>query len=225
MVSVESEGLRFDSSWGLRIFSLSHAPDKTKKHLSLILYRAQNSPFLLFLPTNRVNLWYGEGFVSLRKKIMFLTHLRNSSLIIYSLQAYILWKNLPWCVLALNQRSVSFFIPVLSSWNAVRIHHTMFSVDDILPKDIVTPGSELLERLALELNREENPEVKNWTHLVWKMKIPADVRRSFADVKLIRKSPTREILEWVAAHSTEKVLSGVAKAIDEIQRNGTTENI
>ena len=25
------EGLRFDSSWGLRIFSLSHARDKTKK--------------------------------------------------------------------------------------------------------------------------------------------------------------------------------------------------
>ena len=33
--SAESEGLRFDSSWGLRIFSLSHARDKTKKHLSL----------------------------------------------------------------------------------------------------------------------------------------------------------------------------------------------
>ena len=29
--SVESEGLRFDSSWGLRIFSLSHAWDKMKK--------------------------------------------------------------------------------------------------------------------------------------------------------------------------------------------------
>ena len=35
--SAESEGLRFDSSWGLRIFSLSHARDKTKKHLSLII--------------------------------------------------------------------------------------------------------------------------------------------------------------------------------------------
>ena len=67
----------------------------------------------------------------------------------------------------------------------------MFSVDDILLKYIITPGSELLERLALELNREENPEVKNWKHLAWKMKIPADVRRSFADVKLIRKSPTK----------------------------------
>ena len=28
--SAESEGLRVDSSWGLRIFSLSHARDKTK---------------------------------------------------------------------------------------------------------------------------------------------------------------------------------------------------
>ena len=36
--SAESEGLRFDSSWALRIFSLSHARDKTKKHLSLIKY-------------------------------------------------------------------------------------------------------------------------------------------------------------------------------------------
>ena len=35
--STESEGLRFDSSWGLRIISLSHARDKTKKYHSLKL--------------------------------------------------------------------------------------------------------------------------------------------------------------------------------------------
>ena len=29
--STESEGLRFDFLWGLRIFSLSHACEKTKK--------------------------------------------------------------------------------------------------------------------------------------------------------------------------------------------------
>ena len=29
--SAESKGLRFDSSWGLRFFLLSHARDKTKK--------------------------------------------------------------------------------------------------------------------------------------------------------------------------------------------------
>ena len=33
--SPASEGLRFDSSWGLRIFSLSHVRDKTNKNLSL----------------------------------------------------------------------------------------------------------------------------------------------------------------------------------------------
>ena len=36
--SAESESLRFDFSWELGIFSLSHARDKTKKkHLSLFL--------------------------------------------------------------------------------------------------------------------------------------------------------------------------------------------
>ena len=30
-LSMKSEGLRFNSSWGLRIFSLSHTRDKTKK--------------------------------------------------------------------------------------------------------------------------------------------------------------------------------------------------
>ena len=35
-------------SWGLRIFSLSYAREKTKRHLSLFLYRAQNLPSLLF---------------------------------------------------------------------------------------------------------------------------------------------------------------------------------
>ena len=37
-LSAESEDLRFDSSWRLRIFSMSHARDKTNKHLSLINY-------------------------------------------------------------------------------------------------------------------------------------------------------------------------------------------
>ena len=41
--SAESEGLRFDSSWGLRIFSLSYARDKTKKHLPYInIYFSKN---------------------------------------------------------------------------------------------------------------------------------------------------------------------------------------
>ena len=46
---------RFDSSWELKIFSLSQARDKTKKkHLSLFFYRAQNLPSL-FLSTKKIS--------------------------------------------------------------------------------------------------------------------------------------------------------------------------
>ena len=92
-------------------------------------------------------------------------------------------------------------------------------------KDIITPGSELLERLALELNREDNPVVKNWTHLAWKMDLPADVCRALADVKQIRNSPTKEVLEWVAAKFPETALSDIAKALDGIQRNDAIQII
>ena len=43
--STESEGLRFNSSWGLGIFSLSHACHKTEKHLSLF-----------FLPSSKLTI-------------------------------------------------------------------------------------------------------------------------------------------------------------------------
>ena len=54
----KSEGLRFDSSLGLRFFSLYYARDKTKKHLSLFLYRAQDLPSLLFLSTSKICLCF-----------------------------------------------------------------------------------------------------------------------------------------------------------------------
>ena len=54
--STESEGLMFDSSWGLRIFPLSHAREKTKKHLFLYFslkkmthMRCYTSVIVLFL--------------------------------------------------------------------------------------------------------------------------------------------------------------------------------
>ena len=100
-----------------------------------------------------------------------------------------------------------------------------FSVDDMLLKDIITPGSEFLERFAVELNQEENPEVKNWRHLACKMEVPVDVCRAFSDVKQMRKSPTKEVLEWVAVHFPEIALSDVAKALDEIQRNDAVQII
>ena len=45
--SAESEGLRFDSSWGLRIFLFFPRSWQDEKHLSLFLYRARYLPSLL----------------------------------------------------------------------------------------------------------------------------------------------------------------------------------
>ena len=53
--SAETESLRFDSSWELRIVYLSHARDKTKKRI-LFFYWAQNSPSFLFY-FNQSMLW------------------------------------------------------------------------------------------------------------------------------------------------------------------------
>ena len=46
--SAESKGLRFDSSWGLKFFSLSHARDKTKKNLSLSIIYLLKTHFPVF---------------------------------------------------------------------------------------------------------------------------------------------------------------------------------
>ena len=100
-----------------------------------------------------------------------------------------------------------------------------FSTDELLLKDVITPGSELLERMADKLNREEVPGVKNWTHLACKLDVPADVRREFGVAGQKRKSPTREVLEWVAAKFPDKTLSDVANALDEIQRNDAIQII
>ena len=94
-----------------------------------------------------------------------------------------------------------------------------------LLKDVITPGSELLERMADKLNREEVPGVKNWTHLACKLNVPADVRREFGVAGQKRKSPTKEVLEWVAAKFPDKTLSDVANALDEIQRNDAIQII
>ena len=49
--NAESEGLRFDSSWGIRIFSLSHARDKTK-NIFLCIFTELKTYYLSSLFTN-----------------------------------------------------------------------------------------------------------------------------------------------------------------------------
>ena len=54
--SAESEGLRFDSSWGLRIFPSYHARDKAK---NISLYKCLSSGFLQYeLPQLDFSLWH-----------------------------------------------------------------------------------------------------------------------------------------------------------------------
>ena len=51
MFFVESEGLRFNSSWGLQIFSVSHAHDKTKNifHCFFIGLRIYHLSYIFYL--------------------------------------------------------------------------------------------------------------------------------------------------------------------------------
>ena len=103
--------------------------------------------------------------------------------------------------------------------------YLLSAADDELLKDIMTPGSELLERMAQELNREGIPGVKNWSHLAWKLNVPADVHREFAETNQKRKRPTEEVMKLVAAQFPDKTLSDVADALDEIQRNDAIQII
>ena len=52
------------SSRGIGIFFLSHARDKTRKKISLFLYRAQNLPsFLFYLQHKRAYQHFSKGLV------------------------------------------------------------------------------------------------------------------------------------------------------------------
>ena len=62
--SSESEGLRFDSSWGLRVFPLSHACDKMKKYLSLCIDLVRRNYILVINLCYRVFVFASHKFVS-----------------------------------------------------------------------------------------------------------------------------------------------------------------
>lgn len=90
----------------------------------------------------------------------------------------------------------------------------------------MTPGSKLLQIMADNLNREQ-PAIKNWRDLASKLDIPADVSREFSGESAWQngKSPTKEVLEWVAAQFPDTTLKEVVKALDKIQRNDAIQII
>ncbi len=90
----------------------------------------------------------------------------------------------------------------------------------------MTPGSELLQIMADKLNREV-PGVQNVTDLAFKLEVSVDVRRELAGESTGKKgkSPTKEVLEWVAIRFPDTTLVDVVKALDKMQRNDAIEII
>ena len=91
-------------------------------------------------------------------------------------------------------------------------------------KDVMTPGSELLQTMADKLNREI-PGIKDWHHLACKLEVPADIRQAFGGVGPNGKSPTKEIMQWLVARFPDMTLKHVVKALDKIQRNDAIQII
>lgn len=98
--------------------------------------------------------------------------------------------------------------------------------DEVLLKEIMKPGSELLQVMADKLNREL-PAVENWRNLAFKLEIPAEVSREFSDESTWQKgtSPTKEVMKWVAAQFPDTTLKDLVKALDKIQRNDAIQII
>lgn len=91
--------------------------------------------------------------------------------------------------------------------------------DEVFLKDLMSQEPELVETMAEKLNREEVPGLTSWIHLAHKLNVPDDVRQGFGVTGQNSKSPTKEVIEWVAANLPQKTLSDVTNALDRIQRN------
>ena len=88
----------------------------------------------------------------------------------------------------------------------------------------MTPGSELLQTVTDKLNREI-PGVEDWRHLACKLDVPIDMRQAFGGSGQKRKSPTKEVMQWLVARFPDTTLKDVVKALDKIQRNDAIQII
>ena len=107
-------------------------------------------------------------------------------------------------------------------------HHILtlcFNSDESLAKDIITPGSDLLQMMAVELNREEVPGVKNWTHLACKLEVPSDVLQEISGESAAKRSPTKEVIQWLGSRFPDTTLSDLVQVLEKIQRNDAIQII
>lgn len=93
-----------------------------------------------------------------------------------------------------------------------------FNSDELLIKDVITPGSELLQTMAVDLNREEVPGVKNWRHLACKLEVPRDVLQEFSGESTAKRSPTKEVIQWLCGRFPDTTLIELVDALEKVQR-------
>ena len=72
--------------------------------------------------------------------------------------------------------------------------------------------------MAVELNREEVPGVKNWTHLACKLEVPSDVLQEISGESTAKRSPTKEVIQWLGSRFPDTTLSNLVQALEKIQR-------
>jgi len=100
-----------------------------------------------------------------------------------------------------------------------------FNLDELLIKDVITPGSKLLQTISIELNREEVPGVKNWRHLACKLEVPSDVLQEFSGESTAKRSPTKEVIQWLSVRFPDTTLSALVQALQKIKRNDAIQII
>lgn len=84
-------------------------------------------------------------------------------------------------------------------------------------KDVMSPGSEILQTVADKLDCEM-PGVDNWCHLACKLGVPVDIRQQLGLLGQKEKSPTKEVMQWLVAQFPDMTLNDVVMALQKIKR-------
>ena len=81
----------------------------------------------------------------------------------------------------------------------------------------MTPGSELLEVIAERLNINPVPWARDLRRLAYHLKIPYDVYQQFDEEMTQRKSPTKEVLQWLVGRFPGMKFIDVVETFKKIQ--------
>ena len=100
-----------------------------------------------------------------------------------------------------------------------------FNSDEAILKDVMKPDSELLQTVADKLDIDQSPWAGNWRKLAYYLNIPSGVYLGFGETTTQRKSPTKEIMQWLVARKPNISLFDIVEALEKIQRNDAIQII